>query len=94
MALSTLVRNQHCSRELLWQYLDDPSPVVRKIAVSGLDKPLNEQERDVFWERLEKESEGASAACLPLDYYRMLEKMKLPNGYHGRRISIGPFVGA
>lgn len=64
VALSTVVRNQHCSRELLWQYLDDPSPVVRKIAVSGLDKPLNEQERDVFWERLEKESEGGVRGLL------------------------------
>ncbi|CAM3573531.1 S8/S53 family peptidase [Paenibacillus lactis] len=58
VALSTLVRNQLCSRELLWQCLNDPSPVVRKIAVSALEKPLNEQERDIFWERLEKEAEG------------------------------------
>ncbi|MBX4148184.1 S8 family serine peptidase [Paenibacillus lautus] len=58
ISLSTLVERQLCSRNLLWQYSFDRSPIVRKIAVCALEKPINEYEREVFWERLAQESEG------------------------------------
>ncbi|MEC0256589.1 S8 family serine peptidase [Paenibacillus lautus] len=58
VALSTLVERELCSRDLLWQYSCDNSPVVRKIAVSALGKPINEYERQEFWNRLAQESEG------------------------------------
>lgn len=64
VALSKLVRNQLCSRENLWEYLNDHSPIIRKIAVSALEKPLNEHEREAFWERLMKESEGGVRGLL------------------------------
>lgn len=58
ISLSTLVERQLYSRNLLWQYSLDCSPIVRRIAVCALDKPINENERKVFWERLAQESEG------------------------------------
>lgn len=58
VALSTLVEKHLCSRDLLWQYTYDHSPFVKKIAVSALEKPINEEERQDFWDRLAQESEG------------------------------------
>ncbi|WP_339265310.1 S8 family serine peptidase [Paenibacillus sp. FSL W8-0187] len=58
VALSTLVEKHLCSRDLLWQYTYDHSPIVKKIAVSALEKPINEAERQDFWDRLAQESEG------------------------------------
>ncbi|MDR9857186.1 S8 family serine peptidase [Paenibacillus sp. VCA1] len=58
LALSNLIQRQLCSRDHLLQFALDESAVVRKIAVSSLYKPLNIDERMVFWNRLFVEKEG------------------------------------
>lgn len=58
LALSMLVEHERCSREELWRFVHDNSPVVRKIAVWALQKPIDANERMTFWEKLNKENEG------------------------------------
>jgi serine protease AprX len=58
LALSYLVEHSLCSRKDLWMYTLDSSSIVRNIAVSGLQKPSNTEEREKFWLQLQKESDG------------------------------------
>ncbi|WP_405156620.1 S8 family serine peptidase [Paenibacillus sp. FSL K6-0108] len=58
LALTMLVRSNVLSREELWDFTEDSSPIVRKIAVSTLREPINEQERKFYWECLLHEKEG------------------------------------
>lgn len=58
LALSNLVQHQLCPRDELWRFTLDKSPVIRKIAVYALGKPINNEERRVFWNRIIGEKEG------------------------------------
>ncbi|RXZ79366.1 hypothetical protein EBB07_23205 [Paenibacillaceae bacterium] len=58
LALSILVKDGQCGREQLWEMAADHSSIVRKIAVSALDKPKDDKERKRYWENLHKEREG------------------------------------
>ncbi|OKP94382.1 hypothetical protein A3849_29380 [Paenibacillus sp. P46E] len=58
LALSSLVQHQLCTRQELWEFTEDESSVVRRIAVFALIKPINEHERTIYWNRLNEECEG------------------------------------
>ncbi|MEK4237938.1 S8 family serine peptidase [Paenibacillus sp. FSL H7-0714] len=58
LAFSILVKQERCSREELWRFAHDDSPVVRKIAIWALQKPKDANERKIYWENLSKEKEG------------------------------------
>jgi len=57
LALTILAKHNRCAREHLWQYTHDPSPMVRKVAIRALEKPLDQTERATFWARLQTEPE-------------------------------------
>lgn len=48
--LTDFIEKEQISRESLWNYLTDSSPVVRKTVISyGLGIPKDEKERSVYW---------------------------------------------
>ncbi|MFE6076380.1 S8 family serine peptidase [Paenibacillus sp. NPDC057886] len=58
LALSNLIQNQLYLRDALWDFTKDESPVIRKIAVSALGRPVDDLERRRFWNQLMEEKEG------------------------------------
>ncbi|WP_315371761.1 hypothetical protein [Paenibacillus xylanexedens] len=58
LSLTVLVERDELSREELWSFTKDSSAIVRKIAVSTLGEPMNEQERKLYWVHLKHETEG------------------------------------
>ncbi|OMF08003.1 hypothetical protein BK129_09515 [Paenibacillus amylolyticus] len=58
LSLTVLVERDELSREELWSFTKDSSAIVRKIAVSTLGEPMNEQERKLYWVHLMHETEG------------------------------------
>jgi serine protease AprX len=58
-ALTRLIEQNKISRSELWKYVEDPSPSVRKVAIWGLTKSINSDEREWCWRYFyESESDG------------------------------------
>ncbi|MBE1442582.1 S8/S53 family peptidase [Paenibacillus sp. OAS669] len=51
VGLTRLIDDHEIKREDLKEILKDPSPVIRKVAIYGLGKPKNEEERNAYWYR-------------------------------------------
>ena len=49
MALTMLVKQGNCNRDMLWRYVNDKSPRVKKVAIWALEKPLDEEEKKRCW---------------------------------------------
>ncbi|MBS4221784.1 S8 family serine peptidase [Lederbergia citrea] len=49
IALTKLIEQKNITREELWNFVDDPSPYVQKVAIWGLHKPINIDERELSW---------------------------------------------
>ena len=45
MALTILINQGDCNREMLWRYVNDESPRVKKVAIWALQKPLDSEEK-------------------------------------------------
>ncbi|WP_044642204.1 S8 family serine peptidase [Risungbinella massiliensis] len=56
LALTMLIKDRQLSREEIWDYTNDESPMVKKVAIQGLGNPINQVERDLYWERVWGES--------------------------------------
>lgn len=57
LALTMLIKQEQYGREDIWNHVKDSSPIVRKVAVWGLQKPEDSQERALFWKHLNSENE-------------------------------------
>jgi serine protease AprX len=59
LALTCLIDQGQCTRDRLWAFLEDTSPVVKKTAIYGLKQPINSKERDLYWHHfLQAEEHG------------------------------------
>lgn len=56
LALTELIKNQKLTREEIWSYTNDESPMVKKVAIRGLGDPVDKIEREKYWDKLRKES--------------------------------------
>ncbi|MBD1371896.1 S8/S53 family peptidase [Hazenella sp. IB182357] len=56
LALTSFIQNKQLSRAEIWAYVDDESPLVKKVALRGLGDPINFGEREKYWERVYQES--------------------------------------
>ncbi|GLX67913.1 S8 family serine peptidase [Paenibacillus glycanilyticus] len=57
--LSRKIRNGELTREILWDVSNDPSPLIRKIAVYALKEPASPSERASYWDRFYLEQEDS-----------------------------------
>ncbi|MBD1373414.1 S8/S53 family peptidase [Hazenella sp. IB182357] len=56
LALTVLIQRARLSRDEIWEYVDDDSAEVKKVAITGLEAPENGIERELFWSYTFKES--------------------------------------
>lgn len=55
--LSRIIRKKGCTRNELWEHSSDPGPLIRKIAVYSLGRPMDQTEREEYWRRFHEESD-------------------------------------
>lgn len=48
-ALTMLIEKNKISRAKLWSFVEDPSPRIQKVAIWGLKKPINLDEKEMSW---------------------------------------------
>ncbi|MDQ0418620.1 hypothetical protein J2Z48_002823 [Croceifilum oryzae] len=56
LALTILIKGNKLSRDEIWAYTDDESPMVKKVAVQGLGDSFDCIEREKYWNRVHQES--------------------------------------
>lgn len=56
LALTMLIKKGKLTREEIWCYTEDESPMVKKVAIEGLGNPVDPIEREKYWEKVHKES--------------------------------------
>ncbi|TCS95771.1 hypothetical protein [Hazenella coriacea] len=56
LALTILIKDNKLTREEIWKYTNDESPMVKKVALQGLGDPIDQIERREYWIRAHKES--------------------------------------
>jgi serine protease AprX len=55
--LSRAIGKKEYTRDVLWEYSNDPDPLIRKIAVHSLGAPVDQSERKKYWDRFYMEPE-------------------------------------
>jgi serine protease AprX len=56
LALTMLIKNEKLKREEIWKQTNDESPMVKKVAIQGLGDPVDQIEREKYWNKVHKES--------------------------------------
>lgn len=56
LALTILIKDNKLTREEIWRYGNDESPMVKKVALQGLGNPIDQIEREEYWNRVHQES--------------------------------------
>jgi serine protease AprX len=56
LVLTKLIKNEKLTREEIWNYTDDDSPMVKKVAIHGLGDPVDPHEKEKYWNKIHKES--------------------------------------
>lgn len=56
LALTILIKDNKLSRDEIWKYADDESPMVKKVALQGLGDPIDHIEREKYWNRVHQDS--------------------------------------
>lgn len=56
LALTMLIKKGKLTREEIWRYTTDESPMVKKVVIRGLGDPVDGIEREKYWDKVHKES--------------------------------------
>lgn len=56
LALTILIKEGKLTREEIWRFTNDESPMVKKVALRGLGNPVDQTEREKYWEKVQKEA--------------------------------------
>jgi serine protease AprX len=56
LALTLLIKKGKLTREQIWEYATNESPMAKKVAIQGLGSPTDDIEREKIWERVHLES--------------------------------------